>query len=308
MTLPRRRPVGNFEDELAANSISEGGARVGGHDEGAGPGDHVVAEALLKVTGALASGAIVAESREALIPTPAASAAARASARVGRRGFQALSPERSMTLRSPANPFVSIRPTPWTIAAPMAAFPPTLVLNDYIAGYLAAAGAIAALRRRAAEGGSYHVHVNLARAAMCYASLDTFPSVDVGLLFIAMEDKPKRLRVNGTAEVVLDDPVLSRFEGAQALVRVTPVDIIPNCPRNIPQNIKGTSPAAPALSTEVVVEVVKRLVLNRKLDEPLLWWQLRHFDDAGRPIRFQNAALDFEKILFAACHNKHARR
>ena len=32
--------------------------------------------------------------------------------------------------------------------------PPTLVLNDYIAGYLAAAGVIAALRRRAAEGGS----------------------------------------------------------------------------------------------------------------------------------------------------------
>ena len=30
----------------------------------------------------------------------------------------------------------------------------------------------------------------------------------VGLLFIAMEDKPKRLRVNGTAEVVLDDPLL----------------------------------------------------------------------------------------------------
>ena len=31
----------------------------------------------------------------------------------------------------------------------------------------------------------------------------------VGLLFIAMEDRPKRLRVNGTAEVVLDDPLLS---------------------------------------------------------------------------------------------------
>jgi hypothetical protein len=62
--------------------------------------------------------------------------------------------------------------------APVPVFPPTLVLNDYIAGYLAAAGVIAALRRRAAEGGSYHVHVNLARAAMWYASLGTFPSTD----------------------------------------------------------------------------------------------------------------------------------
>ena len=57
-------------------------------------------------------------------------------------------------------------------------FPPTLVMNDYIAGYLAGAGAIEALRRRASEGGSYHVHVNLARAAMWYASLGMFESTD----------------------------------------------------------------------------------------------------------------------------------
>lgn len=57
----------------------------------------------------------------------------------------------------------------------------------------------------------------------------------VGLLFIAMEDRPRRLRVNGTAVVALDDPRLPEFEGAQALVRVTPVDIFPNCPRNIPR-------------------------------------------------------------------------
>lgn len=63
-------------------------------------------------------------------------------------------------------------------------FPPTLVMNDYIAGYLGGAGIIAALRRRAKEGGSYHVHVNLARAAMWYASLGTFPSTD----FVPGED------------------------------------------------------------------------------------------------------------------------
>jgi crotonobetainyl-CoA:carnitine CoA-transferase CaiB-like acyl-CoA transferase len=57
-------------------------------------------------------------------------------------------------------------------------FPPTLVMNDFIAGYLGAAGVIAALRRRAKEGGSYHVRVSLARAAMWYASLGRFPSTD----------------------------------------------------------------------------------------------------------------------------------
>jgi crotonobetainyl-CoA:carnitine CoA-transferase CaiB-like acyl-CoA transferase len=56
-------------------------------------------------------------------------------------------------------------------------FPPTLVMNDYIAGYLGAAGVLAALRRRAKEGGSYHVRVSLTRAAMWYASLGQFPDV-----------------------------------------------------------------------------------------------------------------------------------
>jgi crotonobetainyl-CoA:carnitine CoA-transferase CaiB-like acyl-CoA transferase len=51
------------------------------------------------------------------------------------------------------------------------AFPPTHVMNDYIAGYLGAAGIQAALIRRAKEGGSYHVRVNLARCAMWFMSL-----------------------------------------------------------------------------------------------------------------------------------------
>jgi crotonobetainyl-CoA:carnitine CoA-transferase CaiB-like acyl-CoA transferase len=54
------------------------------------------------------------------------------------------------------------------------AFPPTHVMNDYIAGYVGAAGIQAALIRRAREGGSYHVRVNLARCAMWFMSLGTF--------------------------------------------------------------------------------------------------------------------------------------
>jgi crotonobetainyl-CoA:carnitine CoA-transferase CaiB-like acyl-CoA transferase len=54
------------------------------------------------------------------------------------------------------------------------AFPPTHVMNDFIAGYVGAAGIQAALIRRAKEGGSYHVRVNLARCAMWFMSLGTF--------------------------------------------------------------------------------------------------------------------------------------
>jgi predicted pyridoxine 5'-phosphate oxidase superfamily flavin-nucleotide-binding protein len=57
----------------------------------------------------------------------------------------------------------------------------------------------------------------------------------VGLLFIAMGEQPKRLRVNGTAELAFDDPLLEDMAGGQLLVKVTPVDIFPNCPRNIPR-------------------------------------------------------------------------
>lgn len=65
----------------------------------------------------------------------------------------------------------------------------------------------------------------------------------VGLLFIAMQEAPKRLRVNGTATLVLDDPLLPAFEGAQALIRVTPQHIFPNCPRYIPNLRSGEGSA-----------------------------------------------------------------
>ncbi|HEY3496795.1 MAG TPA: pyridoxamine 5'-phosphate oxidase family protein, partial [Polyangiaceae bacterium] len=66
---------------------------------------------------------------------------------------------------------------------------------------------------------------------------------NVGLLFIAMQAAPKRLRVNGSAQLVFDDPLLSEFEGAQALIRVTPRHIFPNCPRYIP-DLKTGEPSA----------------------------------------------------------------
>ena len=49
--------------------------------------------------------------------------------------------------------------------------PPILVVNDYIVPWLAQVGVVAALRRRASEGGSYHVHVSLTRVALWILSL-----------------------------------------------------------------------------------------------------------------------------------------
>jgi uncharacterized protein len=69
----------------------------------------------------------------------------------------------------------------------------------------------------------------------------------VGLLFIAMGEKPGRIRVNGRAEVVRDDPAMAAIPGAQLLVKVTPTDIFPNCPRYIPQmTMTAASPYVPA--------------------------------------------------------------
>ena len=44
----------------------------------------------------------------------------------------------------------------------------------------------------------------------------------VGLLFIALQDRPRRLRVNGTATFSRDDPLLAETVGAQLMVRVKP--------------------------------------------------------------------------------------
>ena len=59
-------------------------------------------------------------------------------------------------------------------------------------------------------------------------------NADVGLLFIAMHGRPQRLRVNGTATVSHEDPLLASTVGAQLIVRVAARVIFPNCPRYIP--------------------------------------------------------------------------
>src|ERR1044071_5562838 len=58
---------------------------------------------------------------------------------------------------------------------------------------------------------------------------------NVGLLFIDLHERPRRLRVNGSAAVSREDPLLAETVGAQMIVRVKARAIFPNCPRYIPK-------------------------------------------------------------------------
>jgi predicted pyridoxine 5'-phosphate oxidase superfamily flavin-nucleotide-binding protein len=56
----------------------------------------------------------------------------------------------------------------------------------------------------------------------------------VGLLFIDFES-PKRLRVNGTAQLAPAESVAPPYFEAQFVVRVHALQIFPNCPRYVPK-------------------------------------------------------------------------
>ena len=54
----------------------------------------------------------------------------------------------------------------------------------------------------------------------------------VGMLFLDFES-PKRLRVNGTAQISEDDPLREEYAGSVFIIRVQAESIFPNCPRYI---------------------------------------------------------------------------
>ena len=57
---------------------------------------------------------------------------------------------------------------------------------------------------------------------------------NVGLLFIAMGEKPQRLRVNGRASLHFEHRMMSGLPGCQLIIEVVPEHIFPNCPRYLP--------------------------------------------------------------------------
>ena len=76
---------------------------------------------------------------------------------------------------------------------------------------------------------------------------------EVGLLFIDMHERPRRLRVNGRAMVSRDDPLLATTVGAQLIVRVKVRAIFPNCPRYIPKlQLEEPSKYVPAAGCDPV--------------------------------------------------------
>jgi len=80
----------------------------------------------------------------------------------------------------------------------------------------------------------------------------------VGLLFLDFES-PKRIRVNGTAQLRDDDPLRAEFPGAVFIVRVAAELIFPNCPRYLHQmKLVGHSAYAPRPGYEPPVPAWKK--------------------------------------------------
>ncbi|MDQ1648342.1 MAG: hypothetical protein QOG60_399 [Frankiaceae bacterium] len=94
--------------------------------------------------------------------------------------------------------------------------PPILVVNDYIVSWLTATGVVEALRRRAREGGSWRVHVNLTRVAFWILGLGVFD-----------RDYAHATAGRGEAHAYLDpetftaDTPLGAYQGVTDQVRMT---------------------------------------------------------------------------------------
>lgn len=83
----------------------------------------------------------------------------------------------------------------------------------------------------------------------------------VGLLFISFET-PHRIRVQGTASISRNDPLLQEYKEAEFIVRVTLSELWQNCPRYIHQRTKvRDSRYVPRAECETPVAEWKRIDL-----------------------------------------------
>ncbi len=98
--------------------------------------------------------------------------------------------------------------------------PPTGLINDYVTGYMGAAGATAALLKRAKEGGSYHVTVSLARCAMWYQSLGLVPE---GERAFADNHYRRIWSLSDADQPRIEQSLKSRLFEPAALIRDTPL-------------------------------------------------------------------------------------
>lgn len=95
-----------------------------------------------------------------------------------------------------------------------AALPPTYLLNDYVAAFLLAAGIENALDRQVDEGGSWHVHVDLARVCTWVQSFSLNPNrVSTG------QDLRERL---SDVETVQSDGPFGRISALPSFLDIVP--------------------------------------------------------------------------------------
>lgn len=82
----------------------------------------------------------------------------------------------------------------------------------------------------------------------------------VGLLFIDFAAaRPSRLRLNGTASIDREDPLLETYPEAQFVVRVRATAVFPNCPRYIHRMVPAeASPYVPRAGCETPVPAWKQ--------------------------------------------------
>ncbi|MBT6274081.1 MAG: pyridoxamine 5'-phosphate oxidase family protein, partial [Chromatiales bacterium] len=94
---------------------------------------------------------------------------------------------------------------------------------------------------------------------MFYSMGNILGNPEVGLLFIDF-GTPQRLRIQGRASILVDDPLRETFPGAELVVRVTVDDVFPNCPRYVHKYEKvAESPYIPRETQEAPVPEWKRL-------------------------------------------------
>lgn len=107
---------------------------------------------------------------------------------------------------------------------------------------------------------------------------------EVGLLFIDFE-KPHRIRVQGTATVSSDDPLLSTWKEAELVVRVSISELWQNCPRYIHRYQKiQDSRYVPKADEETPVATWKRV---EPVQDVLREHELKQVEEAGGTISIE---------------------
>jgi crotonobetainyl-CoA:carnitine CoA-transferase CaiB-like acyl-CoA transferase len=94
--------------------------------------------------------------------------------------------------------------------------PPVMVVNDNMVAWLATTGAVAALMRRAEQGGSYSVHVSLSRASLWLYSLGLFDKAYAHQTAGASDP-----HINLKPDLFTADTAAGRYQGVTDQVRMS---------------------------------------------------------------------------------------